>query len=118
MRRRAVAVEGGREVSCSPPLGLRSAASPRQGWEPILRDPPVLSARAPAARKRGPTDQLETRSHLLEKYWRRSSTQLRCSGHAGASSIRLQHGLQCPGQAGEVAVVDTTVAQLARELAE
>ena len=36
----------------------------------------------------------------------------------GAPSVGLQHGLQCAGEAGEVAVVDTTVVQLARELAE
>jgi hypothetical protein len=36
----------------------------------------------------------------------------------GASSVGLQHGLQCPGEAREVAVVDTTVVQLADELAE
>jgi hypothetical protein len=29
----------------------------------------------------------------------------------------LQHGLQCAGEAGEVAVVDATVVELTRELA-
>ncbi len=40
------------------------------------------------------------------------------SGHACAPPIGLQRGLQCPGEAGEVTVVDTTVVQLAGELAE
>ncbi len=35
-----------------------------------------------------------------------------------AQSVGLQHELPCTGEAGEVAVVDATVVQLAGELAE
>jgi hypothetical protein len=47
-----------------------------------------------------------------------SSVHGACAGHVGAPSVGLQHGLQCPGKAREVAVVDATVVQLACELAE
>ena len=44
--------------------------------------------------------------------------QARGSSHACTPPVCLQYGLKCPGQARKVAVVDTTVVQLVRELAE
>ncbi len=44
--------------------------------------------------------------------------QVRGAGPPGPPSVGLQHGLQCPAEAGEVAVVDAAVVQLAGELTE
>jgi hypothetical protein len=61
-------------------------------------------------------------SSSAARYWGttgdRSSVHGRGAGHVSAPSMGLQHGLQCAGEAREVAVVDATVVELTRELAE
>ena len=43
---------------------------------------------------------------------------MRGSGPVSAPPVGLQHQLECSGEAGEVAVVDATVGELAGELTE
>ncbi len=80
--------------------------------------PPVRLRGTSTVRGRRPTGT----SSSAARYWGttgdRSSVHGWSAGHVGAPSVGLQHGLQCPGEAGEVAVVDATVVHLARELAE